>query len=147
MDKLTFRDRIKRIITIKETIKSLIVADVELPTHVNSIGKNFILVERTSSNYHFITNELKDYGRKFSRHHTDTITVKGSEYKFLSGRVAYGKEARAYHYKAAYYLPAVEKLKVILGVAEAELGEAINITQTMPDEHIIALERLLMIEA
>ncbi|WP_405126064.1 hypothetical protein ACI51W_03410 [Pseudomonas marginalis] len=144
MNKITFRDKIKRIIFVKEAIKSLILTSVTLPTNVNSIGKNFIVVERSTLNYPFITQELKDYGRKFSRFHTYTLQVKGSEYKFLSGRIAYGKEARAYHYKAAYYLPAVEKLKEILAKAEAEIGASINITQTMPDEHLIVLEKILL---
>lgn len=144
MDKITFRDKIKRIIIIKEAIKSLIISSVALPTNVNSIGKNFVVVERSTLNYPFITQELKDYGRKFSRFHTYTLQVKGSDYKFLSGRIAYGKETRAYHYKAAYYLPAIEKLKEILEQAEAELGTSINITQTMPDEHLIKLEMILL---
>jgi hypothetical protein len=142
--KITFRDKIKRIILVKETIKTLILSSVELPTNVNSLGKNFILVDRSNSNYHFITQELVDYGRKFSRGNTDILPLKNSPYKVISGRVAYGKEVRACHYKAGYYLPAIVRLNEILAQAESELETTISITQTMPDEHLIKLEELLL---
>lgn len=144
--KITFRDKIKRIILVKDRIKSMVLSSIELPANVNSLGKNFVLVDRYSANYPFITQELVAYGRKFSRYNSDIFPLKGTNYKVISGRVAYGKEVRALHYKAGYYLPAIEKLNEILAQAELEVGTTISITQTMPDEHLIKLEEILFSE-
>ena len=141
--KITFRDKIKRISLIKEAIKNLIISSINLPTNVNPLSKSFVLVDRKHPNYPLITQELVDYGKKFARHHSISLPLKGTSYTIISGRIAYGKEVRAYHYKAGYYLPAIEKLNEILAQAESELGTIISITQTMPDEHIIKLEEIL----
>lgn len=140
---ITFRDKIKRTILVKNKIKSMIIETVGTPENVLTLSKNFIIVDSSFTNFQLINKEMRVFSKDFSAAQSIIFTSKDSPYKILSGREAYGYEKANRHFKVGYYLPAIEMLNSIIGQAEQELGEVIRITQSIPDEHLIKLEEIL----
>lgn len=140
---ITFRDKIKRIILVKNKIKSLVKSSIDTPEMVSTKGKNFILIDKSFKNYQFINKEMRLFSKNYADRHYSLCQIGNTSYKIITGREALDYEVEQNHFKVGYYIPAIDKLLEIIGQAESELGATISITQTMPDEHLIKLEEIL----
>jgi hypothetical protein len=143
INNITFRDKIKRITLVKNKIKKMIECSVETPEQVDTKGKNFILIDKSFKNFQFINKEMRKFTKNYANRHYSLCQIGNTAYKIITGREAFDYEVEHNHFKVGYYIPAIDKLLEIIGKAESELGTTINITQTMPDEHLIKLEEIL----